>query len=570
MHAALSADALVKHAKLHTRARVDHTSSNVDGASLFVTLHPLASFTPDQVRLGVIPDNVKFEPRDSLQLCLAMTQVVARAGEHDAVKSRSQSLALLEPARFFTQQLHFISKPEAVAYERAVKQELIEWLRHGLREPAVLVLKALGNRLLGVPGEDEKRAAAGEASEESEDDLFGGEGAGDCDQDEVESAKTQARGKGNSGGGDKAMMQRLFKLCGTLHRQDRLPAVIFNFDRATCEKLAFGFSDILAQAEEQQRQEHAKDLKLSEKQRDQKAKIEKRARDKVLSEKKEEQLAQELAEMGGDTVEVTSLDEMTFKSQFTFVQDGRSTAQDFDRITESARKAMGENHPMVQILRRGIGVHHSGLQNKYRMAVEMLFRCGYLRIVFSTETLAFGINMPCRSVVFAGDHVALNSIQYQQMSGRAGRRGLDVLGHVIFFDVPEHKLHRLIVAPVPTLRGQFGLTPSLVLRLVTFLKHLPKTKGAKKDLVEACRCSVMHTLQKPLCHLAHPALAPVLPAHARYTAEMLMAANLIDASGEPSPLATLAEHLHTADPSNLAFIALLQSGALHQLCQVSE
>ena len=62
------------------------------------------------------------------------------------------------------------------------------------------------------------------------------------------------------------------------------------------------------------------------------------------------------------------IDEVSFKAQFTFVQEGRSSKQDFERITESARKIMGEGHPLIQILRRGIGVHHSGLQNKYRMA----------------------------------------------------------------------------------------------------------------------------------------------------------------------------------------------------------
>jgi superfamily II RNA helicase len=154
-----------------------------------------------------------------------------------------------------------------------------------------------------------------------------------------------------------------------LHRQDRLPAVVFNFDRTVCESIAFGFNSILSRAEEAARSEHAKTLAKSAKAEVQKEKVQKRIRDKVLSEKKEEAMLQEIAEMAeANTVEAVGLDELTFKAQFTFVQEGRSSQQDFDRVTESARKIMGEGHPLIQILRRGIGVHHSGLQNKYRMA----------------------------------------------------------------------------------------------------------------------------------------------------------------------------------------------------------
>ena len=48
--------------------------------------------------------------------------------------------------------------------------------------------------------------------------------------------------------------------------------------------------------------------------------------------------------------------------------------------------------------------------------------------------------MPCRSVVFAGDSNMLNALQYRQMSGRAGRRGFDLLGHVIFYGLPLHSI----------------------------------------------------------------------------------------------------------------------------------
>ena len=57
----------------------------------------------------------------------------------------------------------------------------------------------------------------------------------------------------------------------------------------------------------------------------------------------------------------------------------------------------------------------------------------------SAGTLAYGINMPCRTVAFAADHIFLNALQFRQMTGRAGRRGFDMLGHVVFLDVPFRK-----------------------------------------------------------------------------------------------------------------------------------
>ncbi|KAJ1495221.1 P-loop containing nucleoside triphosphate hydrolase protein [Baffinella frigidus] len=328
------------------------------------------------------------------------------------------------------------------------------------------------------------------------------------------------------------------------------------------------------------RSEHAKTLKKSADKTSQKEKIQKRNRDKVLtdkfvivhavlavlSDKKEEALLQDMAEMGEDSLaDIMSMDELTFRAQFSFVQEGRGSAHDFERITESARKegrgsahdferitesarkVMGEGHPLIQILRRGIGVHHSGLQNKYRMAVEMLFRCGFLRLVVATETLAYGINMPCRSVVFAGDHVSLNSIQYQQMSGRAGRRGLDVLGHVIFLDVPQHKMHRLVVAPVPSLQGHFPLSASSLLRLISLLTAVVRlVKGAhglpcpapaavvrlvKGAVVRLVKGAVCRALRQPLFANDHPSFLPVLPIQIRYMTDFLVCIGVLSPSG---------------------------------------
>jgi superfamily II RNA helicase len=66
--------------------------------------------------------------------------------------------------------------------------------------------------------------------------------------------------------------------------------------------------------------------------------------------------------------------------------------------------------------------------------VDILFRKNYLQVMIATGTVALGINMPCKTVVFAGDFVFLPGLNFRQCAGRAGRRGFDVLGNVLFLE----------------------------------------------------------------------------------------------------------------------------------------
>ena len=91
-----------------------------------------------------------------------------------------------------------------------------------------------------------------------------------------------------------------------------------------------------------------------------------------------------------------------------------------------------------EALERGIAAHHAGLLPAFKQTVEELFVRGLVKIVFATETLALGINMPARTVVlerlvkFNGEaHVELTPGEYTQLTGRAGRRGIDVEGHAV-------------------------------------------------------------------------------------------------------------------------------------------
>jgi ATP-dependent RNA helicase HelY len=116
----------------------------------------------------------------------------------------------------------------------------------------------------------------------------------------------------------------------------------------------------------------------------------------------------------------------------------------------------------------GAAPHHAGLLPDLKRLVEHLFQQNLLKVVAATETLAAGINMPARTVVISrltkpsreGERL-LSVAEFRQMSGRAGRRGLDPVGHVVL--VPQspddwRDIHRLLTEPVEALWSQFRLT----------------------------------------------------------------------------------------------------------------
>lgn len=105
-------------------------------------------------------------------------------------------------------------------------------------------------------------------------------------------------------------------------------------------------------------------------------------------------------------------------------------------------KVLGYDRWMVG-LEAGVASHHAGLVPAFKEAVEELFELGHLKVVFATETLALGINMPARSVVienlskFNGEsHELLGPGDYTQLTGRAGRRGIDVEGFGVLLHSP--------------------------------------------------------------------------------------------------------------------------------------
>ncbi|CCL98493.1 uncharacterized protein FIBRA_00491 [Fibroporia radiculosa] len=108
-----------------------------------------------------------------------------------------------------------------------------------------------------------------------------------------------------------------------------------------------------------------------------------------------------------------------------------------DNLSEDDRK-LPQISNLLPLLKRGIGIHHGGLLPILKEVIEILFQEGLIKVLFATETFSIGLNMPAKTVVFTAarkfdgrEFRNLSSGEYIQMSGRAGRRGLDDRGVVI-------------------------------------------------------------------------------------------------------------------------------------------
>jgi len=133
---------------------------------------------------------------------------------------------------------------------------------------------------------------------------------------------------------------------------------------------------------------------------------------------------------------------------------------------------------MVALLRKGIAIHHSGVLPILKEIVELLYAKGYIKLLFATETFSIGVNMPTKSVIFTdvnkfdgnGSRL-LFSHEMSQMSGRAGRRGIDKIGSCIhlnnLFRNVDHISYKTMMNGKPQkLTSKFKISYNLILNLL--------------------------------------------------------------------------------------------------------
>ena len=201
----------------------------------------------------------------------------------------------------------------------------------------------------------------------------------------------------------------------------------------------------------------------------------------------------------------------------------RDTRRAIAAATQEIRFDSPYGREMRRILSHGIGLHHAGLLPKYRLAVEKLSQDGLLRVISGTDTLGVGVNIPIRTVLFTrlskydGEKVRVLSVRdFQQIAGRAGRKGFDDHGSVVC-QAPEHivenrraeqkrgrggrskparkpprgfvgwgadTFRKLVEDPPETLESRFRITHGTIVQVLQREAQVTGPRGGYGDLVE--------------------------------------------------------------------------------------
>jgi len=167
----------------------------------------------------------------------------------------------------------------------------------------------------------------------------------------------------------------------------------------------------------------------------------------------------------------------------------RSKLQNYQEYLE-----LPEYLSVVALLEKGIAIHHSGVMPILREIVEILFEKGYIKFLFATETFSVGLNMPIKTAIFTdvkkfdGSGMRmLHPHEFVQASGRAGRRGIDTVGHVIhlsnlFRNVELTEYRTMMQGKPQTLVSKFKISYNLLLNLINIGNH---------DYLQFCKRSMI-------------------------------------------------------------------------------
>ncbi|CAE6339059.1 unnamed protein product [Rhizoctonia solani] len=481
-------------------------SSPVDDSHLRV-LHPMSALL-----LGgrTMPPDLALESQDCLSLYSMMVKCVPQ-----------DELQHLDPCVFFQgKDKDFLAQIDVIQYEEALKEVVERWMGAGDSNATHSPYQKLLRELEG----DMSRLGP---------------------IDKLEDAHSPS-----------VAVEGFIHLLHKLNTNGDLPCLAFNFDRSGCEKFAIALTKALSKAESTWRKSNRQWLQKMEQWEAWKANSKARQREaERASRRKPEETEQDQSTNWQSTFDPT---DPSPEFSFANLKSGYSK----DELSNDIADQKWQQNPwpdyLIEALRRGIAVHHAGMPKGYRVLVESLFRLGYCRVVISTGTLALGINAPAKSAIFLGDSPFLTALMYRQCAGRAGRRGYDLLGKIIFYNLPLDRIHRLMLSRLPPLTGNWPLTTTLCLRLFNLLTG--------SDEAPAAVTAIDSFMRLPRLSLSSDQTRNEVLHHMRFSIEYLRRLRLLSGEGRVTALFGAVGHLYYEEPGNLVFASLVRSGIIHRLC----
>ncbi|KJH50124.1 DEAD/DEAH box helicase [Dictyocaulus viviparus] len=410
---------------------------------------------------------------------------------------------------------------------------------------------------------------------------------------------------------EKLALDNIVPLVDEMNSKNMLPAMCFNDDRYVCEALAIRLAEELEAREMEFVNSAEFKKKYAIKYEDKYEKLAKRNRDKTKKkEKKRKKITMKIRmRKENETIQLmkqimTRLQHKELSSNKCFQSSffnlleyfsirifyiyrkiflrfrlrGRGSADPdvYEKMVNRMMKGSKEKEStrtLIRLFERGIGYHHGGLNNFEKVAVEVLYRSGHLGIIFTTSTLALGVNMPCKTVLFGVDTPFLTPLLFRQMSGRAGRRGFDHSGAVCFMSIPTSKMRRLLTASLSTLQGNPPFSTSFILRLLSHVHDKDNLTDSRTNTIstfgerEKCALSLLTNSFSLFTRneAANGTLQKQLKMYTAYSVQLLRHLQLLDRNCSAKNLAELAASLAKVkgEPGNLLFIYLLQRGAFH-------
>ncbi|RXW18628.1 hypothetical protein EST38_g7226 [Candolleomyces aberdarensis] len=481
-------------------------------------IHPIAALSFGRAD---IPDDLALEARDTLSLYEALKTLGPNAG---------LDFSSLDPSVFFAGKNGLLRQKDILEYEAKLKTALVE----------------LPSEYDSSDGKSKSRNSLMlDVVSQLQDPVLKSMGS------DLDKAPNRASFTGN-----------LIHLLADLHVQKELPAILFNFDRTGCDIIGRTLLKALEAAENHYKATSPAWQRKVAQWEAWKANAKERERKAAASEKQKKTRVPDSDNLPEPPAVTWSWEESFDPNRpledFSFID--YKSSYSLSELEESIPKSSGgaqQDH--WALLRRGIGVHHDGMNKRYRSLIEALFRRGFLRVIISTSTLALGINAPAKTSVFVSDSPYLTALQYRQCAGRAGRRGYDLLGNVVFYGLPMDRVHRLMVSKLPILGGGFPLTSTLVLQLCNLLEESNRAPNVVK--------AINALMSLPRVSFASDVGRDYLVYHVRFSIEYLRRNALLNEEGKPMNLFAIAGHLNSAEPSNLALVGLLRSGILHTICR---